>query len=98
MAQTVSQPAVCANGLRASTCFEHYLLSLRRHCTNSTWYTVCVLRQLAAPGLGGGLSPTPQSFISKKKLYWQSELYWVIDMCTAKPLFTIGVNFKLHNE
>jgi hypothetical protein len=28
---------------RASTCFE---LSLRRHCTNSTWYIACVLCRL----------------------------------------------------
>jgi hypothetical protein len=29
--------------LRASTCFEHYLLILRRRCTNGTWYISCVL-------------------------------------------------------
>jgi hypothetical protein len=37
--------------LRASSCFEHYLLSFRRRCTNDTWYIAWVLCQLAAPGL-----------------------------------------------
>jgi hypothetical protein len=35
--------------LRASTCFEHYLLISRRRYTNGTWNTVCVLRQVIAP-------------------------------------------------
>src|SRR5215510_4853481 len=30
----------------ASTCFEHYLLILRRRYTNGTWYIACVLCQL----------------------------------------------------
>jgi hypothetical protein len=30
--------------------FEHYLLILRRRCTNDAWYISCVLCQLAAPG------------------------------------------------
>jgi hypothetical protein len=29
--------------LTASTCFEHYLLIIRRHCIYSNWYIVCVL-------------------------------------------------------
>jgi hypothetical protein len=29
--------------LRASTCFEHYLLILRRCYTNGSWYIACVL-------------------------------------------------------
>jgi hypothetical protein len=33
----------------ASTCFEHYLLILRRRFTNGTWYIACVLCQMAAP-------------------------------------------------
>jgi hypothetical protein len=37
--------------LRASTCFEHYLLILRRCYTNDTWYIACVLCQFATPGL-----------------------------------------------
>jgi hypothetical protein len=32
---------------RASTCFEHYLLILRRRYTNGIWYTAYVLCQLA---------------------------------------------------
>jgi hypothetical protein len=36
---------------RASKCFEHYFLILRRRYTNGIWYTACVLCQLAAPGL-----------------------------------------------
>jgi hypothetical protein len=40
-----------AKWLRASTRFEHYLLIIRRRYTNVTWYIVCVLCQLAAPGL-----------------------------------------------
>jgi hypothetical protein len=35
--------------IKASTCFEHYLLNLRRCYTNGTWYIACVLCQLAAP-------------------------------------------------
>jgi hypothetical protein len=38
--------------LWASTCFEHYLLILRRRYTNGTWYIVCVLCQLAATRVG----------------------------------------------
>jgi hypothetical protein len=38
-------------GLMASTCFEHYLLILKRCFTSNTWYTACVLFQLAASGL-----------------------------------------------
>jgi hypothetical protein len=38
-------------GIKASKCFEHYLLILRRRYTNDTWYTACVLCQLAAPGV-----------------------------------------------
>jgi hypothetical protein len=37
--------------LRASTCFEHYLLILRRRRTKCTWYTEFMLCLLAAPGL-----------------------------------------------
>jgi hypothetical protein len=37
--------------LRASKCFEHYLLYLRRHHTNCTMYIACVLCQLAATEL-----------------------------------------------
>jgi hypothetical protein len=37
--------------INASTCFEHYLLILRKSCTSGTWYTACVLCRLAAPGL-----------------------------------------------
>jgi hypothetical protein len=33
----------------APTCFELYLLILRRSYTNGTWYIACVLCQLAAP-------------------------------------------------
>jgi hypothetical protein len=36
---------------RASTCFEHYLLILRRCWTNGTWYIACVLCQLAVSRL-----------------------------------------------
>jgi hypothetical protein len=32
-------------------CVEHYLLILRRPCTNGTRYVACVLCQLSAPGL-----------------------------------------------
>jgi hypothetical protein len=32
---------------RAFTCFEHYLLILKRSCTNGIWYTACVYCQLA---------------------------------------------------
>jgi hypothetical protein len=35
----------------ASTCFQHYLLILRRRCTNGTWYIAWVLCQLATSGL-----------------------------------------------
>jgi hypothetical protein len=35
----------------ASSYIEHYLLVLRRLCTNGTWYIACVLCLLAAPGL-----------------------------------------------
>jgi hypothetical protein len=31
--------------------FRVYLLIFRRRCRNGTWYTACVLCQLAAPGL-----------------------------------------------
>jgi hypothetical protein len=34
----------------ASTCFERYLLILRKRYTSGTWYTACVLCQLAAAG------------------------------------------------
>jgi hypothetical protein len=34
--------------LTASTCFEHYLLIIRRQCMYSNWYTVCVLCRLDA--------------------------------------------------
>jgi hypothetical protein len=37
---------------RACTCFEHYLLILRRRCTSGTWYIACVLCQLAATRVG----------------------------------------------
>jgi hypothetical protein len=37
--------------LRASTCFEHYLLIFKRLFTNGTWYIACVLYQLAVQGL-----------------------------------------------
>jgi hypothetical protein len=33
--------------LTASTCFEHYLLTFRRCCTNNNWYIACVLCRLA---------------------------------------------------
>jgi hypothetical protein len=33
---------------RTSTCFEHYLLILRKRYTNDTWYIACVLCQLTA--------------------------------------------------
>jgi hypothetical protein len=35
----------------ACTCFEHYVLILRRRRTNGTWCIACMLCQLAAPGL-----------------------------------------------
>jgi hypothetical protein len=38
--------------LTASICIEHYLLNLRRRCTNNTWYIACVLCQLAATWVG----------------------------------------------
>jgi hypothetical protein len=34
-------------GIKGLTCFEHYLLILRRHYTNGTWYIACMLCQLA---------------------------------------------------
>jgi hypothetical protein len=37
--------------IKTSTCFEHYMLILRRRPTSGTWYIACVLCQLAAPGL-----------------------------------------------
>jgi hypothetical protein len=36
---------------RVSTCFEHYLLILRRRYTNGTWYVASVLCQLTVSGL-----------------------------------------------
>jgi hypothetical protein len=39
--------------LYLSTCFEHYLLVIRRRCTNNSWYIACVLCQLAATHLIG---------------------------------------------
>jgi hypothetical protein len=38
--------------LTASTCFAHYLLIIRKRCTNSNWYTACLLCQLAATRVG----------------------------------------------
>jgi hypothetical protein len=47
----------------ASTCFEHYVLILKRRFTNGTWYTACVLCQLTAAGMGvtgvSDISSTP---------------------------------------
>jgi hypothetical protein len=40
--------------VRASTCFEHYLLVLRRCYTNRTWHFSFVLCQLAAPNFDPG--------------------------------------------
>jgi hypothetical protein len=34
--------------LTASTCFEHYLFIIRRHCIYNNWYIACVLCWLAA--------------------------------------------------
>jgi hypothetical protein len=50
------KPAWCAFHLsywesRASTYFEHYLLILRRYCTNGTWHIAWVLCQLAVSRL-----------------------------------------------
>jgi hypothetical protein len=41
----------------ASTCFELYLLILRRHYTSCSWYIACVLCHLAAPGLKFHFNP-----------------------------------------
>jgi hypothetical protein len=38
--------------LTASTCFEHYLLILRRQCTKNNWYSVRMLCLLAATRIG----------------------------------------------
>jgi hypothetical protein len=43
--------------IRACTCFEHYLLILRRRYTSGTWYTACVLCQMAATRIGVELVP-----------------------------------------
>jgi hypothetical protein len=33
--------------LTASTCFEHYLLIIRKHCIDKNWYILCVLCRLS---------------------------------------------------
>jgi hypothetical protein len=38
--------------LTACTCFWHYLLILRRRCTNNNWYIECELCVLAASRIG----------------------------------------------
>jgi hypothetical protein len=39
-------------GLMASTCFEHFLLIIRRCCKYSSWYILWVLCRLAASRVG----------------------------------------------
>jgi hypothetical protein len=45
--------------LTASTCFEHYLLSIRRRCTNNNWYIAWVLCLLFSTRIGTHSTPTP---------------------------------------
>jgi hypothetical protein len=55
--------------LRVSTCFEHYLLILRRCFTSSTWYIACVLCQLAAPGLEWNSNPGAANWHNTHAIY-----------------------------
>jgi hypothetical protein len=34
--------------LTATTCFQHYLLIISRHCIYNNWYILCVLCRLAS--------------------------------------------------
>jgi hypothetical protein len=56
---------------RACTCFEHYLLILRRWSTNGTWYIGCVC-QLAVPRLQWfrALLAHPQDLLHKRHLVY----------------------------
>jgi hypothetical protein len=76
------------------TCFEHYLLILRRRYTNGTWYIACVLCQLAAPGL-----EELQSWWMKSASRWfhYTDILW----CTVnKTLSLISVRNQanLHSQ
>jgi hypothetical protein len=51
---------------RASKCFEHYFLIIRRHCTNGTWYIVCVECQLAVPRLQFHYNPGQLTYARNK--------------------------------
>jgi hypothetical protein len=54
------------------TCFEHYLLILRRCAPSGTWYIASVLYQLAASELKRTLTPNKlnRKFITLVSLYW----------------------------
>jgi hypothetical protein len=59
--------------LLTSACFEHYLIILRRHNTNDTWYIACLLCQLAAPGLNWNYIYICLLALISKDIY---EEYW----------------------
>jgi hypothetical protein len=53
---------------RASTCFEHYLLILRRRCTNDIWYITCVC-QLAVARLQWNCNRATASWHNTHTIY-----------------------------
>jgi hypothetical protein len=48
-------------GLTSCTCFEHYLLILRRSFTNNNWHITCVLSLLVATWIGVEFHSNPGS-------------------------------------
>jgi hypothetical protein len=78
------KPTLCTHrsapkDLRTSTCFEHYLLILRRRYINGTWYIACVLRQLDATRIGVERNCTSIVILKKLNERWITlvSLYWL---------------------
>jgi hypothetical protein len=71
---------------RASTCFEHYLLIIRRCSTNGTWYVACVLRQLAVPWLlwnctGFMLAYSGEEWMMRLNFGFQNYVFDCVNIC-----------------
>jgi hypothetical protein len=59
---------------KASTCFEHYLLILRRRSTNGIWYIACVYCQLGVTRLKW-LLVHPQEAVKLQSCHSQLTIY-----------------------
>jgi hypothetical protein len=57
------------------TCFEHYLLILRRRYTSGAWYIACVLCQLAATRVGVELGEIKIYFVDRDYLRASQSLH-----------------------